>query len=482
MAPHVFWSTLLLGLFTFAVLPGPYLSVPLLMGLTAGAYLATGRALVVALSAWCLVLGLSQLPLAWFPLDYNEVVYQSDVAARTHGEPLLWLAGVAVTAVSALVASRASAWTASRRRKTSWTVVALLVAGFWWRVNQVSPDFLTAVDREPEPGAYHFDGQITIKALYLASRGADYFHAFWDAAQSDSRFLGNLEGQSLRNPALFSFWRLLPTVSAVVVTAWLLVSCTMVVAYRALDRWGGQPLLSCWVPAGIAAASLYPFSNYWLFINDPWAGNLMAITAALLLMPRASVLASIFAALTFWCRELCGLMPLCLLALHAAQRRWRALAISVLGLVVAAVLYQYTRSMCAQVLHFSSLGLSYRIKLSPVFALRCLHFGQQFVPARDLVLPLLLPLHVYGLLRFGKSRPELGTLLLHNLLLWSAFVCLGGGAAYYGWNWTPAALVAGGAVLASSFPRTERAGRLQPKEKEPPGPSPSGSSSRKSSD
>jgi hypothetical protein len=290
-----------------------------------------------------------------------------------------------------------------------------------------------------------------LRAVHRYRAGLSYYEANKDAFANDARgFSPGFPGLSLRSPFLFWIWGMLPAVSAIVPVAWLLVSLTMVTTYLAAARCGASPLEALWLPACLSAYCLYPFTNYFMLLQDLWGTLLLLSGAALFFVgPRFRFAAALLCLCGFYVREFHILFVV--LAMFATSRGDRKLlALWAAGLVSGILLYVYNSHETVRVLEMKSTALSERISWQPAFAWTCVRFGSVFIIGRDCLLPLLF----LGQFAVWQRSPLLSRAVrFYSAVLLLLFCFLGNGGAHYAFNLVPLTLFGAALALASTGPQ-----------------------------
>jgi hypothetical protein len=418
---------LLLGLWLhcclYSLLPLPSWSVPAVLGLVLGACRAP-----LPVAAAVLLLGRLMGPPPWtlFPLSYNEGYYLPVSEFN-------WMAGLSLCLGGSYAWGRLS-WSKSARGWLGWGLLTLLLALYPFRMLELSPNLLSKLDEPAAPG-YSFDGIQQMAAFQRYQHGDNYFEANRQAFVNDGRgFAQGFPSLSLRSPLLFWVLGPLPTTSAVAWVAWALTALTATAVYHGSRRLG-DPLLSLAGPCLILCLFAYVQSNYWLFIQDPWATQFLILGVwALMLWPKQPWAALLFT-FAFAVREFDGLALVALLALFVWRRNKAGAGLALLGLILTIALYHYNRVECARVLGMEAVPLSKRVAYSPEFAFLCLRFGSTTVLGRDLLMPILSMVSILAPLKVRHAPVVL--MLFHAVALLIIFCFLGNGGAYYSYNIMP---------------------------------------------
>lgn len=412
-------------------------TVPLVLGLVLGACRAP---LPVGLAV--LLVGRLFGPPAWtlLELQYNEVHYLP-------GHEFSWLAGLLLCVGGSQAWGRLD-WTSKARVWLGWGLLSLLLVLYPFRLLEFSPELLSALERRPEPG-YSFDGIQQLLAFQQYQHGDTYWQAQreslrYDSRSSDPGFVASL---AMRSPLLFWVLGPLPGPSAVAWAAWLLTAVTAGAIYKASCRLG-DPLLSLASPSLLLCLYAYVQSNYWLFIQDPWATQFLLLgLSALILWPRWPWAAVPFFTLAFGVREFDGLALVALIALYALRREKGGLGLGLLGLCLCFLLYAYHIQECQRVTEVPALpSVSARVAYSPQSGLSAMRFGSSTVLGRDVLMPLLFLVSV--LAPFRVRQGAVAVLTFHSVSLLILFFFLGKGGAHYSYNITPLFCWGAGLVLA----------------------------------
>ena len=417
--------SLLLYCSLYELLPWAWLLVPFVTATVLRA--CTRQPLVLVLAAvLCHLLGPPQW-LLWHA-DYNEPFYQEQA-------PSNWIAGLLLWGLGWGLGSALN-WTARSRRTLGLVVALTSLLAFPWRALDLSPSLLPTLDTPPAPG-FVFDGQQQLKAFHLYQKGATYYEANLVAFQEDGRhFAKGFAGLSVRSPLLFWMLGVLPGPSTVAWVGWFLAMATALTVYLASRR-VADPLLSLPAPSAILCLYLYVQTNYWLFIQDPWATLALLLgLAGMLLKPRSWWVAPALG-LAFAIREFNGLLLVLLMAWDLKQRHTRRFGLSLLMLLLCFGLYHYNRVESARVIGMEAIPLWSRIQFSPTFVATTWRFGSILLLGRDLWMPVLFVLALGA--PFLNRRAPVALLSLQAWCLSSIFLFLGFGGSYYSYNTMPVA-------------------------------------------
>lgn len=377
--------------------------------------------------------------------------------------PAGWFAAVPLMALMASVGGVCALVGSGVRRSgmeraTAGVLIAALAASMWMtalslnaqRRGSMAPinDWFST---EPAAGSYSFDGSVYLKTFYLMHRGHDYYSAFREAVEGDTRATSVSLGSVLnfRMPTVFLGWALLPSDGRSIVLAYLGLASAGLVASFLLARAFVRDSLALVAPILLWPYMLHGAVTGWVLFAEYWAlplalASLAALAWAYRLEDRrvlaAAVCLAVLAAAT---RELFAYTLVCGLAAAVADRErklppWPFVA----GIGVVIVAFAAHAALAASVVGGAALvSAGTWLHGGPAFLVSAIRFGQGLTPDSRWTPLVLAALGAIGAMR-ARPRSLRVAMSVAVLLPLGSLLIVGSGPAgdYWGLAAVPAAL------------------------------------------